>query len=101
MAEKLLNKNKTLRREVFEYSSIFTFWCRGCGRYHHFDSKIQGFNFNGNLNNPTFEQTLHDASTGCRLTLKNGMIEYQSDSPHKLAGQRIPLEPLPDEIYRG
>lgn len=100
MGEKLLNRNKTLRREIFEYSSIFTFWCVGCGRYHHFDSSTQGFNFNGNLNKPSFEPVLNYPATGCRLLLKDGMIEYQSDASHKLAGQRIPLEPLPDEIYK-
>lgn len=104
MAEKRLNQSKTLRQETYEHGKIYTFWCKGCGRYHHFEvgwNCAEDHEFNDKMDKPSFKPALHDAGTGCHLWLKDGMIEYQSDSPHKLAGQHIPLEPLPDEIYRG
>lgn len=101
MGEKRLNRDKTLRQETFERGKIYTFWCMGCGCYHHFEVGWgENHQFNDKMEKPSFQPDLHVALTGCHLILKDGMIEYQSDAPHKLAGQRIPLEQLPDEIYK-
>jgi hypothetical protein len=60
--------------------------------------------FDGNLMCPTFEPSLrcfHTIDgrdvTICHLFVKLGKIEFCGDSPHKLAGQTVPLQPFPGD----
>jgi hypothetical protein len=74
--------------------SAYMFWCPGCGCYHSFD--IKRWKFNGNFEQPTFEPSLlitmpNDPNYRCHLFVRDGKIEYCSDSLHKFAGQTIQM----------
>lgn len=93
----------------------FAFNCPGCGHEHvyfvnspHWTKDSQGWQFNGDFDKPTFTPSLllrrgkylfpdyvengfPGESGQCHLFVKDGMIEYCSDSTHHLAGQTIPL----------
>ena len=38
----------------------------------------------------------HSVTTECHYYLRNGILEYQNDCPHKYRGQSIPLPDFPD-----
>lgn len=49
------------------------------------------------------EQTNHDGACtwgNCHSFLHNGVWDFLGDSAHELAGQRVPMEPLPDFLIR-
>jgi hypothetical protein len=89
----------------------YMFWCPGCECGHVFytsDPALSGghpqWKFDGNLMCPTFEPSLrcfHTIDgrdvTICHLFVKLGRIEFCGDSPHKLAGQTVPLQPFPGD----
>lgn len=69
-----------------------------------------GWRFDGNVDAPTFEPSVRlstkrddhgerlsggQSRTLCHYHLRGGVIEYCSDSPHALAGQRVPLPDHP------
>lgn len=81
------------------------FWCPGCVTVHIFYHK---WKFNGDFKKPTFSPSLlcfvpeHEfdgevipRETLCHLFVVDGNIIYCGDSPHKLAGKTIPMEPIP------
>lgn len=79
----------------------FSFWCPGCEGFHAFRVRSHErftdepvWSFDGNLEAPTFSPSLRcsiHGKTTCHLFLRNGQIEYCSDSPHALAGKTVPL----------
>lgn len=79
----------------------WVFWCPGCESHHQYGL---GWTFNGDVYKPTFSPSLlvyqPDAAgkrdkTLCHLFVTGGQIKYCSDSPHKLAGKTVPMEPPP------
>ena len=93
-----------------KYGKLLYFWCPGCGHCHSFE--VPRWNFNGDFHAPTFSPSLRvftrgwtDKESGeiipertvCHLFLEQGMIKYCGDSPHKLAGQNVPMEPIPSD----
>ena len=89
----------------------YTFYCPGCGFHHAFYTKAirsrdwngheietPTWNFNGNLNFPTFGPSLitrfglpGGKTHICHLYLRDGKIEYQPDCTHELAGKTLNL----------
>lgn len=97
------------------------FWCPGCKDYHGVDNTWQ---ISGTPDNPTFnpsvlvtnghyapgfvpggdcwctynekhpDQPSHYACSRCHSFVRDGMIEFLSDSSHRLAGQTVPLPEL-------
>jgi hypothetical protein len=86
--------------EIYGYA----FYCPGCKSAHVFNvvrDRPSGplWTFNGNLEKPTFSPSLivrfpHPPPQTCHLFVRNGQIEYLSDSCHELAGQTIDLPPF-------
>jgi hypothetical protein len=87
---------------------LVTFWCPGCKETHSYElgTKIKkergwsgeerwyrdnGWMFNGDLDFPSFEPSLHYPGK-CHLWLRKGVIEYCWDSKHEFAGQDVRLE---------
>ncbi len=96
----------------------YNFWCPGCQEMHTFGPQWQ---FNGNMELPTFEPSLsiksgHYAKAEgpcwctwkdeqgnpapfkcyhCHLKLKNGKLEFLPDCTHSLAGQTVDLPEVP------
>lgn len=82
----------------------YTFYCPGCKNHHIYyvtRSTARGgptWEFNGDMEKPTFTPSLlYDAgvlgpnSPRCHLYLKDGMLEFLSDSTHELAGKTAPV----------
>ena len=74
-------------------------WCPGCKWMHVIptDPKAQpnghSWTFNGDMEKPTFHPSINLVGQ-CHYWLKNGMLEFCSDSKHALAGQTVPLPDL-------
>ncbi len=112
--------------ELQDGSQILTawwWWCPGCDEatrgddsegngLHKFDSGRWTF-VNKDEDAPTFEASYLVYGTAeplseeqiangylrqprCHSFVRNGMIEYLSDSEHALAGQTVPMVPLPE-----
>lgn len=90
------------------------FWCPGCDTHHAVPVTTQprvgaggGWFWNGDHQQPTLTPSLATTYNGrdagqegrppavCHLYLTDGVINYLSDTTHKLAGQQVPLEDLP------
>lgn len=85
----------------------YVFWCPGCKQSHVYYTEHPGggWSFNGDLDRPTFNPSLlntweegpEKTPRRCHLFLRDGQLEYCSDSLHSLAGQTVPLGPEPVE----
>lgn len=100
----------------------FAFWCPGCEELHVVGTN---WSFDGNLERPTISPSLlvrgghfvTESFTGtcwctynaehpdapspfkceqCHTFIKNGEIQFLGDCSHALAGQTVPIPPLPD-----
>lgn len=70
----------------------YVFFCPGCECSHVLDKR---WTFNGDLVKPTFNPSLlcnpdHNESR-CHSFVRDGKIEFLSDSYHKLAGQTVEI----------
>lgn len=88
---------------------MFYFVCPGCKYGHAFYTKNGPLNdagveqlwtFNGDLDCPTISPSLNvnakDADRRCHSWIRNGTIEFLSDSFHDLRGQTVPIPDLDD-----
>lgn len=92
------------------------YWCSGCDALHGIainpdkNSLGAGWTFTGTLECPTYspsqlsrwEGTVNGKPTKrvCHTFIRNGKAEFLSDCTHALAGQTVPLPPLPDWVVR-
>lgn len=71
-------------------------WCPGCDEAHGCDSR---WKFNGDYERPTFEPSLlvaqSDPTARCHSFIRDGRIQFLSDSHHALAGQTVDLPEWP------
>ncbi|VVE49252.1 DUF6527 family protein [Pandoraea terrigena] len=93
-----------------------SFWCPGCGHPHriqHGAGKGPRWNWNGNVERPTFtpsvlvtwnepsdnpsefEDQTKDVGKACHSFVTDGHIQFLSDCTHALAGQTVALPPFP------
>ncbi len=93
-----------LEKNIVEY---YHFYCPGCKHLHTYaiNSDGTGWNFNGNMANPSFSPSLlntvpiKNEATGvyktdkerCHLILMDGKINYCPDCTHELAGKSIDM----------
>lgn len=78
------------------------FMCPACDSPHAFSK--EGWGFNGDFENPTAcEHSLGVGETArgnwCHSYMRNGKLEFCSDSQHSLAGQTVEIPEYP-EIYK-
>lgn len=88
----------------------FSFWCPACRGTHRFS--VPDWKFDGNMEQPTIKPSVRvyqpkftDSDTGvffpertvCHLQLTDGVIKYYGDSPHELAGKKVPLPEMPED----
>lgn len=88
---------------------VYLFFCPACEHGHVYTIKCDyegpKWNFNGDMNNPTFSPSLLNWIPGpngekkevCHLFVKNGKIEFCPDSYHEFAGKIVPLPDLDKE----
>ena len=84
-------------------------WCAGCQEVHAIacdEPRHNGarWKFSGAFDKPTVEPSVHikvgpAPSSGktyvCHYFLRDGMLQYLTDSTHGLGGQTLPLVPIP------
>lgn len=106
-----------LRRYDFEHppgTPRYQIWfiCPGCNEGHGIS---EGWSFDGDYERPTFapsfltwlppnpEATREPFISGkrCHSFIRAGMIEFQSDCSHALAGQTVPLPDWSDDRVMG
>ncbi len=87
---------------------ILCHWCPGCQTRHPIhvrhpdsDTKVTAlWNWDGNVDQPTFSPSIRVLGEGlvteCHYFIRQGQIQFCSDSPHALAGQTVPLPTIPD-----
>ena len=75
-------------------------WCPGCDDLVRINDTWQ---FNGNVECPSFSPSLltqyghiKGVERRCHAFIQAGRWEFLSDSTHALAGQIVPMVPLPD-----
>ena len=83
------------------------FWCPGCEESHQFTTDTDRpvhWDFDRNLEKPTFDPSLgvydmddYPNSYQCHLFMTDGMIQFLGDCKHELAGQTVPVVPLPED----
>lgn len=94
----------------------YGYWCPACREIHEVAVAFKNpsnasWHFDGNMLFPTFMPSINirigpyrDGDVGvfrtdvCHHFLKAGFLEYQTDCTHGMAGQRMPLPPIP-EVY--
>ena len=100
----------------------YSHWCPGCEEAHTISTERLGdwtgpcWTFNGNLQRPDFKPsvriTYNGADAGqdrgdgfgrappacCHYFINDGNIQFCGDSTHALAGQTVPLPPLPEHL---
>ncbi len=77
------------------WGTRYLFFCPGCRCNHSYDVRHDGgrpaWQFNGDMERPTFTPSLHYTERVCHLHLTAGRIQFLADSTHKLAGQTVDL----------
>lgn len=74
-------------------------WCPGCDSLHIINTKTPNhlgaiWKWNGDFNKPTFNPSINIIGQ-CHYFIRNGMIEFCSDSKHPLSGKTVELPDLP------
>lgn len=92
-------------------------WCPGCDEIHQFvvehgsDRKVPVWNWDGDLECPTFSPsmlvtwTISDSNSKieskvCHSFLKDGIWDFLSDSTHMLAGTKASMVELPEWVTK-
>ncbi|MGE4274394.1 MAG: DUF6527 family protein [Desulfitobacterium sp.] len=87
-----------IRNEVY-------LWCPGCDGYHSICVDHGGWTWNGNEENPTISPSIlvrgvrgddDQLKTLCHSFVRDGKIQFLSDSAHALAGQTVELPDIED-----
>ena len=102
------------------------YWCPGCKMYHAINYGLNGWQWNGNVDKPTFTPSINitgghyasDFNPGnacwctfnrnnpdktsfkcamCHSIITDGKISFLSDCKHELAGQTVDMAPLPGD----
>lgn len=90
------------RRVALATDGVLMFWCPGCDGAHGVEtqySKDLGWEWNDSYEAPTITPSIvigHQDRDGnrvveCHSWVRDGRIEFLSDSAHKLAGQTVDL----------
>lgn len=97
-----------------DLGEMYWFWCPGCNSHHTYRTKLAKgeagptWGFNGNMEKPSFTPSLRvfypahmehgvkvPEKTLCHLYLTDGVIRYEGDCIHNLAGKQVPLGEIP------
>lgn len=87
-----------LVRDVTGGTFKWMVFCPACKCGHGLDSR---WTFNGNYDKPTFSPSLliqghlgSDKYGTCHSFIRDGMIQFCSDSTHELSGKTVPLDTI-------
>ncbi len=90
-----MSESIKLTAKLHKRDDFYIFWCSGCQCGHIY---FPTWNFNNNINKPTFTPSLlnWNENSRCHLFLTDGKIHYCGDCSHLLAGQIVDMEDIPD-----
>ena len=75
-------------------------WCPACDSAH---GPTSAWEYDGNAYSPTFSPsirvTTHDGQV-CHSFLRAGVWQFLGDCTHALAGQSVPVVPVPDWLIK-
>lgn len=91
------------------------YWCPGCDNLHSIAVRPgkqpngASWGFTGTLEKPTYtpsqlseweglDKSGRKVKRRCHTYIREGKIEFLKDTTHELAGQTVPLPPLPDWV---
>ena len=85
-----------------ELGKVYVHWCPGCRQAHAINVEKPNpwnavWSFDGNVDRPTFSPSVNIVGR-CHYFIRNGNIEFCSDSKHALSGQTVPLPEWPSEF---
>jgi len=90
-----------------ENHQVLQMWCPGCDDLHQIHVKGDGaWEWDGNLEAPTVSPSIlvqrgnREGDRRCHSFLKAGVWQFLGDCTHALAGQSVPMVPLPDWLIR-
>lgn len=100
---------KSLREDPAK--AYYLHWCPACKHGHTYPvggirDGGPNWSYNDNSEQPSFSPSMlifmpagrgFGQRTICHYYLTNGQIQYQGDCPHALAGQTVPMEPIPED----
>ncbi len=84
-------------------NSCMVHFCPGCGYLHRIDVYEPNprtkaiWSWDNNTKKPTFAPSINIVGV-CHYFIRDGQIQYCADSTHALAGQTVPLPPIPTAL---
>ncbi|WP_269494193.1 DUF6527 family protein [Acinetobacter baumannii] len=97
-----MSEFKKVSKVLLESNGIYFIECPGCKCWHALhvgpQHKIR-WNFDGNLEKPTFSPSLMvnaGERSQCHSFISNGQIQFLADCHHSLAGQTVDLPEVKD-----
>lgn len=78
-------------------------WCPGCDDLHQIRIGPDGWTYDGNTSAPTISPSIlvqYGPRAGdwrCHSFIRDGRWEFLPDCTHALAGQIVPMVPIPEE----
>jgi len=106
----LVIKHEVVDKDNNHLYNHFYWWCIGCNDVHIFANNHSpnypgpDWEFDNNYESPTVNpsiltnQNYNGEPHPCHVFIKQGMIQYLSDSWHALAGQTVAMVELPDWV---
>lgn len=90
-------ENPLLIESEYQGKKVYYYWCEGCGNHDCFDDTWTIEKWNPLTISPSVRMSVGGHGSGqpertvCHVFIKNGVIEYLNDCPHKLRGQKVPM----------
>jgi hypothetical protein len=81
-----------------------THLCPGCKMLHRINVNAPNENtgarwsWNGDVDRPTFHPSVNISNGQCHYFIRDGMIEFCTDTRHSLSGQTVPLPDVRPEL---
>ncbi len=91
-------------RAILRSPGRLSFFCPGCSTFHSVSVNTAGarWSWNQSLELPTLTPSIHVTDDGgatvCHSYVRNGEIQFLSDSTHALAGQMVDLPVVQETV---
>lgn len=81
-----------------ERGQVLAHWCDGCMRVHLIavekpDDRGAVWAWDGDRWHPSIAPSVDAVNGFCRYTIRRGMVDFQQDCKHALAGMLVPMPP--------
>lgn len=101
---RVLSKKLLQHRDSLSGGIVIMHWCPGCKGTHLIDVEKPNhcgamWSWDKNAESPTFSPSVNIVGI-CHYFIRNGNIEFCSDSKHDLAGKTVPLPDFPEDMVR-